>query len=103
MLSQLRVIDIPTTQKNGDDVTFRMMMVNNTLQAIVDANNPSQDYLQFSRLMDPIISEYFKDKKILILGLGGGVIANQFIKKKFFAGFEKPIFSLTSKDLKSSY
>ncbi|MBR9832935.1 hypothetical protein GYB57_12370 [bacterium] len=81
MLSQLRVMDIQTQQKNGDQVKFRMMMVNNTLQAMVDANNTSIDYLQFSRLMDPIISEYFKDKKILILGLGGGVIANQFIKK----------------------
>ena len=81
MLSQIRVMDLPTQQKNGDHVTFRMMMVNNTLQAIVDANNPSIDYLQFSRLMDPIISSYFNNKKILILGLGGGVIANKFIKE----------------------
>ncbi len=82
MLSQLRVIDIPTRQKNGDDVTFRMMMINNTLQAIVDAENPAKDYLQFSRLMDPIIEKYFHNKKILILGLGGGIVANQFIRNK---------------------
>lgn len=79
MMSQLRVLDIPTTQNNGDKVTFRIMLVNNTLQSIVDARNPSVDYLQFSRLMDPLVREYFNNKKVLILGLGGGVIANQFI------------------------
>jgi spermidine synthase len=80
MLSQLRVMDVSTQQRNGDDLTFRMMMVNNTLQAIVDANNPSEDYLQFNRILAPIILEYFKDKKVLILGLGGGVIANLFVE-----------------------
>lgn len=79
MLSQLRVIDVPTQQHNGDNVTFRMMMVNNTLQAIVDANNLSVDYLQFGRLMEPLIDNYFTGKRVLILGLGGGVIANQFV------------------------
>lgn len=78
MLSQLRVIDIPTQQKNGDYITFRMMMINNTLQAIVDADNPTHDFLQFSRLIDPIIQKYFHYKKVLILGLGGGSIANLF-------------------------
>lgn len=80
MLSQLRIIDVPTQQNNGDNVTFRMMLVNNTLQAIVDAHNPSVDYLQFSRIMEPLINTYFKGKRILILGLGGGVIANHFTK-----------------------
>lgn len=79
MLSQLRVIDVPTQQKNGDNVTFRMMMVNNTLQAIVDANNPSIDHLQFGRITEPLIDNYFQGKRVLVLGLGGGIIANQFV------------------------
>jgi spermidine synthase len=62
-----------------DDYQTRYLLVNYIIQSFVDfKNNKTLDY---ANVIDSVFSAHkWKNKKILILGLGGGIIANKLSK-----------------------
>ncbi|HPQ09422.1 MAG TPA: fused MFS/spermidine synthase [Bacteroidia bacterium] len=62
-----------------DDYQTRYLLVNYIIQSFVDFKNDKT--LDYANVIDSVFSAHkWKNKKILILGLGGGIIANKLSK-----------------------
>lgn len=62
-----------------DDYQTRYLLVNYIIQSFVDFKNDKT--LDYANVIDSVfIAHQWKNKKILILGLGGGIIANKLSK-----------------------
>lgn len=83
VLGQIRVLDMayPTATrgwKNG-----RTLMVNNTAQTIMDLENSEYDLWDWSYFFPTAASIYPPGSDVLLLGLGGGTLVQQFKRLNF--------------------
>jgi predicted membrane-bound spermidine synthase len=83
ILGQVRVVDMsyPTTTRGWQP--GRALMVNNTAQTIMDLNNPEYDLWDWSYFFPTAASIYPAGSDVLLLGLGGGTLVQQFERLNF--------------------
>lgn len=80
---QVRVFDFPYyTEQKGSKVA-RGLVVNNTLQSILDRDSIRYNLWDWSVLMPSAASIYPKGSSMLLLGLGGGMLFHQFQRLGF--------------------
>lgn len=64
------------------DLILRRLMVNNIIQTEIDVMKPDYYVSQYIMVLDSNFS-YVNQGKALVLGLGGGITANLFVKKNY--------------------
>jgi predicted membrane-bound spermidine synthase len=83
VLGQIKVIDMPYFTATRGWKTGRSLMVNNTAQTIMDLENPEYDLWDWSYFFPTAVSIYPPGSDVLLLGLGGGTLVQQFERLKF--------------------
>ncbi|MEZ4919762.1 MAG: fused MFS/spermidine synthase [Saprospiraceae bacterium] len=83
ILGQLKVMDFKMDESQSGP-TYRGLIVNNTLQTVLNLDNPEQDYWPYTRLI-PSITQQFEKKngQVLLLGMGGGTLAQKLHQQGF--------------------
>ncbi|MBP8240171.1 MAG: fused MFS/spermidine synthase [Saprospiraceae bacterium] len=74
IMGQLKVIDI-FMPENGRNI--RGLIVNNTLQTMVDLSDPEYDYWAYPRLIQYFAAAYPEGSRALVLGMGGGTLVRR--------------------------
>jgi predicted membrane-bound spermidine synthase len=83
VLGQIRVIDMMYQTASQGWMPGRTLMVNNTAQTIMDLNNPEYDLWDWSYYFPTAVSIYPEGSEVLLLGLGGGTLVQQFDRLNF--------------------
>lgn len=84
MLGQLMVVDYPVYQtKERPEYYIRMMLFNRVIQAFYNAHDSSNKYFPYVSLMTQEIKHQKDSGRVLLLGLGGGCVANELVQNKF--------------------
>lgn len=83
VLGQIKVIDMPYLTASRGWKWGRSLMVNNTAQTIMDLENPAYDLWDWSYFFPTAVSIYPAGSEVLLLGLGGGTLVQQFERLKF--------------------
>jgi spermidine synthase len=79
MLGRIQVIDDTLSQ----DLILRRLMVNSIIQTEMNILSPDANYIsQYIVVLDSNFSNV-KEGKALVLGLGGGITANMFVRKNY--------------------
>ena len=71
IMGQLKVIDLPLSDGNR---MGRGLVVNNTLQTVIDPKDPTFTYWPYTDYVPYMASVYPAGKQALLLGLGGGTL-----------------------------
>ena len=84
ILGQVKVVDHPSYEITTDSKMGRALIVNNTLQTLVGADqNYQYSIWSWANYFPTAASIYPKGSKVLLLGLGGGTIVKQFNRLGF--------------------
>lgn len=84
ILGQVKVVDHPSYEITDDARIGRGLIVNNTLQTYVGADNDYQYSIwSWANYFPTAASIFPKGTKVLLLGLGGGTIVKQFNRMGF--------------------
>jgi hypothetical protein len=94
ILGQLRVVDQQYYTLTRGWMPGRSLMVNNTVQTIVDLKNPAYSLWDWAYYLPLAASIYPRGSEALLLGLGGGTLVKQFQRLGFSveAGFDTQLF-----------
>ena len=82
IMGQLRVVDHPAYGFSEDDRPGRALIVNNTLQTIMDRES-GYSMWEWARYFAAPTSLYPPGSRVLLLGLGGGTVLNQMEAQGF--------------------
>jgi predicted membrane-bound spermidine synthase len=80
---QVRVFDFPFYTEMKGEKMARGLVVNNTLQSILDRDSLNYNLWDWSVLMPSAVSIYPKGSSMLLMGLGGGMLFHQFQRLGF--------------------
>jgi predicted membrane-bound spermidine synthase len=80
---QVRVFDFPFYTEQKGEKMARGLVVNNTLQSILDRDSLDYNLWDWSVLMPSAVSIYPKGSSMLLMGLGGGMLFHQFNRLGF--------------------
>lgn len=80
---EIKVVDYTYFSPQKEWKKARALLVNNIGQTIVDAENPEHSLLDYTNYASCIASNFPKGSRVLLCGLGGGVIYNRFRKSGF--------------------
>jgi spermidine synthase len=84
LLGQIMVVDYPVYyQKQKPDAYIRMMLFNRVIQTYDNRQDSAHRYFPYVSLLVDEARKQTSGKKALLLGLGGGVVANELMKHKF--------------------
>lgn len=83
MLGSIKVVDMPYPTFKRGVKRGRALMINSTIQTILDLENPEYDLWDWSRFFPTALSIYPEGSDVLLLGLGGGTLVQQFERLKF--------------------
>jgi spermidine synthase len=84
LLGQIMVVDYPVYQQQQTPVSYiRMMLFNRVIQTYDNQQDTAHRYFPYVSLLVDEASKQVEGKKALLLGLGGGVVANELIKNNF--------------------
>lgn len=84
LLGQIMVVDYPVYEsEQTPDHYIRMMMFNRVIQAIYNKTDSANTYFPYVSLMIDESTYQLNGGKALLLGLGGGCVANELIKNNF--------------------
>lgn len=83
VLGQVKVIDFQPFEDQPQR-SFRGLVVNNTLQTVLELGNPDKNFWHYTEVMVNLISQFPKGSKVLVLGMGGGTLVRQLVQ----AGYE---------------
>lgn len=83
MLGQIKVVDMPYPTFTRGVKQGRALMINSTIQTILDLENPEYDLWDWSRFFPTVLSIYPPGSDALLLGLGGGTLVQQFNRLQF--------------------
>ncbi len=78
ILGQLEVVDVLNDKKE----TIRLLKINGIIQTEMNLRT-KRSVSEYVQLLDTLIPSSAKEKKALVLGLGGGLTANLFEKKNY--------------------
>lgn len=74
ILGQVKVVDF-TDHTSGREL--RALVVNNTLQTVIDRNDPAYDYWPYTALVAHLAAGYPAGSNALLLGMGAGTLVNR--------------------------
>jgi spermidine synthase len=80
ILGQVMVAEIPV-MKDGKQEFERTLFVNRIIQTSYNPKNDKFNDYKYFNVIGDILEKFPKDSKMLVLGLGGGVIARDAIQK----------------------
>jgi MFS family permease len=80
---QVRVFDFPFYTEQKGEKMARGLVVNNTLQSILDRDSLDYNLWDWSVLFPSAASIYPKGSSMLLMGLGGGMLYHQFHRLGF--------------------
>jgi len=83
ILGQIRVVDYSYNIASKGWCNTRSLLVNNVIQTMKDKDNPDKILLDYIFYCSNAASLYPKGSDILILGVGGGALLNQYIRMGF--------------------
>jgi predicted membrane-bound spermidine synthase len=83
ILGQLRVVDQQYYTQTRGWMPGRSLMVNNTVQTILDLENPEYSLWDWAYYFPLAASIYPRGSEALLLGLGGGTLVKQFQRLGF--------------------
>ena len=84
LLGQVVVADYPYYENSKKTGTQRILFMNRSLQTIVTRKNGSESYFDYVNLIGQLSGDgSCLNKKALVLGLGGGSVANVLVKNGF--------------------
>jgi len=84
LLGQIMVVDYPIYQKNNSpDYYIRMMLFNRVIQTFDNKNDSAHRYFPYVSILVNESNYQIKNGNALLLGLGGGCVANELQKKNF--------------------
>lgn len=84
MLGQIMVVDYPVYESQNEPSHYiRMMMFNRVIQAFYNKQDTAHTYFPYVSLMVNESKNQIKGGNALLLGLGGGCVANELIKNNF--------------------
>jgi spermidine synthase len=84
ILGQIMVVDYPVYEhKNTPSYYIKMMLFNRVIQAFYNKHDSAHTYFPYVKLIVDESVHLQKGKKVLLLGLGGGCVANELIKHNF--------------------
>jgi predicted membrane-bound spermidine synthase len=82
ILGQVLVADIPVMHHDSIQ-TDRTLFVNRVIQTSFNTQNQQYNDYDYFNVTQDVITKFPKGSSLLLLGLGGGVIANDAVKKGF--------------------
>lgn len=80
---QVRVYDFPFYTEMKGEKRARGLVVNNTLQSILDKDSLDYNLWDWSILFPSVTSIYPKGSSMLLMGLGGGMLYHQFLRQGY--------------------
>jgi spermidine synthase len=84
ILGQIMVVDYPVYQtSNIPDYHIRMMLFNRVIQTIFNKNDATNQYFPYVHLLIKESVHQMNGGKALLLGLGGGCVANELLYNNF--------------------
>ncbi len=84
ILGQIMVVDYPVYEaQTSPSYYIRMMLFNRVIQAIYNKQDSANAYFPYVPLMVSESVNQIKSGKALLLGLGGGCVANELMKNNF--------------------
>jgi spermidine synthase len=84
ILGQIMVVDYPVYEaQSSPSYYIRMMLFNRVIQAINNKHDSVNTYFSYVPLMVSESVNQVKSGNVLLLGLGGGCVANELIKNNF--------------------
>ncbi|MFK7937260.1 MAG: fused MFS/spermidine synthase [Saprospiraceae bacterium] len=81
VLGQVKVVDFPIYGNNQPDKSGRALIVNRTMQTVMDLSDPTIDYWQYTHYIPEIASFLPTNSKALLLGMGGGTLVRRLLNK----------------------
>ncbi|TNE58134.1 MAG: hypothetical protein EP344_10385 [Bacteroidetes bacterium] len=83
ILGQIKVLDFDQAH-NGQAVhRYRGLVMNNTLQTVLNLEDPDAEYWGYTRLIGHLSAQYPPGSRMLVLGLGGGTLARRLRQLQF--------------------
>lgn len=76
LLGQIKVLDLPAEDSSGQQ-TYRGLFINNTLQTIINLDKPENVFFSHIENIPYLLSKNKSPGKALLLGMGGGNLANK--------------------------
>ncbi|MCB0675914.1 MAG: fused MFS/spermidine synthase [Saprospiraceae bacterium] len=76
VLGQIKVLDMPF-EDQGEHFTGRGLVVNNTLQTVMNLEDPDYDFWPYTRYIPLFAAAYPEGSKALLLGMGGGTLVDR--------------------------
>ena len=76
VLGQVKVADLPLLTRDGE-IQARALIVNNTLQTVMNLDHPDKDFWQYTRYIPVFAGTYPAGSKTLLLGMGGGTLVGR--------------------------
>ncbi len=83
MLGQLLVVDYPIYRQNKLAFYSRILLCNRIIQTTYTPQDSSESYLPYIKKIEDQLSMRQAGTRVLVLGLGGGILANILINKGF--------------------
>ncbi|MBI1225279.1 MAG: hypothetical protein GC192_08580 [Bacteroidetes bacterium] len=82
IMGQIKVIDFePFKEQPGRK--FRGLVVNNTLQTVVELNQPDKNFWHYTELLTSLTQQFPKGSKVLVCGTGGGTLVKRLVQLGF--------------------
>jgi spermidine synthase len=82
VLGQVKVIEMPLPVYGGER-PFRVLVVNNTMQTILDKDDPHYDFWPYTGYIPRLAAELAPGRKAFLLGMGGGTLVNRLAERGF--------------------
>lgn len=84
ILGELKVVD--RTLFNNEQnraIPYRMLMVNNISQTIMNKENPNESWWNYVEVLTYNLNAYATGKKTLLMGLGGGTLYKRLVSNNY--------------------
>ena len=83
VLGQIKVLDFAPNEHAPQHI-FRGLVINNTLQTVLDLSDPNKDYWQYTKLLTGLVEQqYPPNSKVLVLGMGGGTLVKRLLDQGY--------------------
>ncbi len=82
VMGQIKVLDFAPLEQEPQRI-FRGLVVNNTLQTVLELAQPEKDYWQYTHLLCDLAAQSPSGSKVLVLGMGGGTLVKRLWERKF--------------------
>jgi predicted membrane-bound spermidine synthase len=83
VLGQVKVLDFPMQDQANPGRRGRALVVNNTLQTVMDIQDPDYNYWGYTHYLPVLAESYPQGSEVLLMGMGGGTLVKRLEKLNF--------------------